>query len=210
MSLIEIGCAPGGWMAYFNKNFGYSVSGIEYVEEGAIATQHNMEIQAIQANILNLDFFETHISSCSYDVVFSAGFIEHFEDLDAVVKKVSIVAKQYVVTIIPNLYGMNGAISRIIRPTVFYGHKRITKKMLRCPHEEAGLDTLFCNYTCGLQFIRPAGYNAFFDKHRVFANTINVPFGIFNLISKTFSKCVNVYPRTRILSNTLMYIGKKP
>lgn len=44
-------------MAYFNKNFGYSVSGIEYVEDAAATTKRNMEIQGIHADVLNLDFF---------------------------------------------------------------------------------------------------------------------------------------------------------
>ena len=38
-SLIEIGCAPGGWMAYFNNHFSYSVSGLEYAEAAAEATK---------------------------------------------------------------------------------------------------------------------------------------------------------------------------
>ena len=86
-SFIEIGCAPGGFMAYFNKYFGYSVSGIEYVAAAAAATRRNMEIQGIQAKVLNLDFFEAKIPESSYDVVFSGGFIEHFEDIGGTVNK---------------------------------------------------------------------------------------------------------------------------
>jgi len=209
ISLIEIGCAPGAWMAYFNKYFGYSVAGIEYVDDAAALTKRNMQIQGIRADVFNLDFFEADLDADSYDVVFSAGFIEHFEDLIGAVNKITILAKQYVVTVVPNLYGLNGFISKVIRPKVFYSHKRIDKNLLRHLHEESGLYTLFCDYVGGLQFIMPAAHTAFSDKNKRFAKTINMPFKIFNLISKTFSKYANVCPKTKFLSMSLMYIGEK-
>ena len=43
-SLIEIGCAPGRWMAYFNRHFGYRVAGLEYAETAAEATKQNMRM----------------------------------------------------------------------------------------------------------------------------------------------------------------------
>src|SRR3989339_1052957 len=76
ISLIEIGCAIGGWMAYFNKNFGYSVTGIEYVEHAADTTRENLKLQNIAAEIITEDFFEVELTPAGYDVVFSAGFIE--------------------------------------------------------------------------------------------------------------------------------------
>jgi len=209
MSFIEIGCAPGRNMAYFNKYFSYSVAGIEYVEEAAAATRQNMEMQGIHAQILNLDFFQAAFSPASYDVVFSCGFIEHFEDLRGAVNKISFLAKQYVVTIIPNCYGVNGLISRTIRPKVFYGHKRIDKKHLRHLHEESRLNTLYCDYVGGFQFIMPATKTAFFDKNKRLAKTINVPFMIFNVMSRTFSRYTNLFPRTKFLARSLMYIGEK-
>ncbi len=38
ISLVEIGCAPGGMMAYFYRHFGYSVAGIEYVDDAVALT----------------------------------------------------------------------------------------------------------------------------------------------------------------------------
>lgn len=208
MSLIEIGCAPGGWMAFFNKHFGYTVTGIEYVEELAALTRQNMEMQGIRAEILNLDFLEAELSAGSYDVVFSAGFIEHFEDLDAVVSRISMMAKRFVVTTIPNIYGLNGLAHRVIRPKVYFSHKRIDKYLLRSLHEKCGLNTLFCNYVGGLRL--PMLYQPICPKERKrFVRHINLPFRFFNLISKTISRYVHFYPRTRFMSLHLMYIGEK-
>jgi len=208
ISFIEIGCAPGGWMAFFNRHFGYSVSGIEYVDELVAITQQNMGMQGIHADILNLDFFQADLTPDSYDVVFSGGFIEHFEDLNVVVSRIAMLSRKFVITTVPNLYGLNGFVSRVVRPKVFYSHNRIEKKLLRNLHEESGLETLFCNYVGGLQ-LPMLSEAAFFDEKKRFIKHVNLPFRCFNLISRTISKYTNVYPRTRFMSAHLMYIGRK-
>ncbi len=209
ISFIEIGCAIGGWIAYFHKEFDYKVSGIEYVEQAAVTTRNNMELQGIDAEILNEDFFKAEIAAASYDVVFSAGFIEHFDDLEGTANRVSALARQYVVTIVPNTYGLNGFISRTVRPKVFYGHKRIDRDLLRSLHEGTGLNTLFCDYAGGLQFIMPAKKTVFFNKHSCLAKIINLPFWAFNQMSRALNKYTGLCPRTRFLSEKLLYIGRK-
>ena len=209
ISFIEIGCAIGGWMAYFHKEFGYKVSGIEYVEQAAVMTRKNLELQGVDSEILNEDFFKAEMAAASYDVVFSAGFIEHFDNLEGTVNRMSALAKQYVVTIVPNTYGLNGFLSRTIRPDVFYGHKQIDRALLRELHERTGLKTLFCDYAGGLQFIMPAKKTVFFNKHPYFAGAVNLPFWIFDRISGAFNRYACLCPRTKFLSEKLMYIGEK-
>ena len=196
-------------MAYFNKMFQYSVCGIEYVEDAANATRRNMELQGIQAEVLNEDFFNIEFDVGRYDIVFSGGFIEHFRDTYGVTGRIGAIAKGYVVTMVPNLFGINGQISKRIRPRVFHGHERINVELLRSAHEKCGLSTLFCDYVGGLQFIMPAEKNTFFDRNPRLAGMINLPFRAFNLISRTFGKHLHCCPRTRWLSTHLMYIGKK-
>lgn len=209
ISLVEIGCAPGKWMAYFHQQFDYLVSGIEYEEEAAALTEINMKMQGIPAEVLEADFFDFEIMSNKYDIVFSSGFVEHFDDLRCSVGKICSLAKRYVVTIVPNCYGVNGWISKTVRPRVFNGHMQIDKHMLRRVHEDCGLKTLFCDYTNGLQFIKPAAYNEFFAKHKLIALAINIPFGCFNFVSKIVGDSLHWYPRTKLLSNTIMYLGVK-
>ena len=111
-SLIEIGCAPGKWMAYFSREYGYRVSGIEYAEAAATTTRRNMEMLAIDAEIMNQDFLAGSLPPGGYDVVFSSGFIEHFRDLSSVTERICTLSRRYVVTIVPNVYGLNGFISK--------------------------------------------------------------------------------------------------
>ena len=209
-SMIEIGCAPGGWLAYFNNNFGYKVAGVEYVETAAAITNKNMNMLAINANVLVQDFFALDCVNNKYDIVFSAGFIEHFSDLSPVMEKICMLSQKYVVTIVPNVFGINGFISKKLRPKVYAEHKPIDLNMLNIIHTRYGLKTLFCNYVGGAQLIVLASRNnLFFNKHRYITHALNIPIHIFNLLSQAIQKISGYTPRSKIVSQSLMYIGIK-
>ncbi|MFH1037837.1 MAG: class I SAM-dependent methyltransferase [PVC group bacterium] len=207
--LIEIGCAPGRWMAYFSRSHGYSVAGIEYGKEAADLTRRNMKMQGIPAEVLAEDFFRADIDPGSYDVVFSGGFIEHFRDLPAVVERICALSRRYVVTLVPNLYGVNGLISKAVRPAVYAEHTPIDRRLLERLHAGCGVETLFCNYVGGARLIMPGAKNAFFEKHRWCGRALNAPVRVFNRLSEAASRALGTIPRSRLLSDSLLYIGKK-
>ena len=208
-SLIEIGCAPGGWMAYFHSTFGYSVSGLEYAEVAAETTKRNMHMQAIDAEVLVQDFFALDCDGNKYDIVFSRGFIEHFCDVSDVVERLCALSRQYVVTIVPNCLGVNGMISKTIRPKVYAEHNPIEASTLDLLHRNCGMETLFCNYTGGVRFVSPGAHNAFFSKHKTCARAVNAPVHVFNRLSMEAGKLLCYTPRLRLLSDSLMYVGRK-
>lgn len=208
-TFIEIGCAPGKYMAYFNKNFGYKVCGLEYAEVAAEMTKKNLEMQEIDAEILVQDFFTYDCKQNKYDVVFSAGFIEHFTNTSSVVQRLCDLSGEYVVTIVPNLYGVNGFISKTIRPKVFAEHHLIDAKKLEQIHKEWDLETMFCNYVGGIRFIMPGEHTAFFKKHVNFARAVNIPVRLLNRLSMEIGRILHFTVRSKELSQNLMYIGKK-
>lgn len=112
---IEIGCAPGGWMHYFHKNFGYNVEGIEYTSSGARLTENNLNMLDIEAAVYNEDLFDNKLVKDSYDVVFSAGFIEHFDNPALVIEKhVELLKKGgYLILKVPNFRGFNEFFQKI-------------------------------------------------------------------------------------------------
>ncbi len=210
ISLIEIGCAPGGWMAWFNKCFGYDVSGIEYVREAACLTERNMKIQGIDAEVLCEDFLEIKIPPRSYDLVFSGGFIEHFDDPGQTLQKIAELSDRYVVTSVPNFHGFNGLLRKIFRPPeVFKGHKRIDSNLLRQLHEQTGLRTIYCDYVGPIRFVMPFPKKSrFYAKHRFCARFVNLPFWFLNRISSALNKFAGLCPRTKLFSESLIYVGQ--
>jgi 2-polyprenyl-3-methyl-5-hydroxy-6-metoxy-1,4-benzoquinol methylase len=85
-TILEIGCAPGKWLAFFAKELGMIPSGIDYSAQGVQATQSNFkELGLSFGKLKSADFF-TLTPDRQYDIVMSLGFIEHFNDPDKVVK----------------------------------------------------------------------------------------------------------------------------
>lgn len=207
-SFIEIGCAPGGYMAWFNKTFDYKVSGVEYAEKAAAMTTKNMKVQGIDAAVLVGDFF-AHDFSQKYDVVFSRGFIEHFRDMSPVVERICSLSKRFVVTIVPNIYGINGAIRKVFNPRGYAEHNPIDVPMLKSLHAQCGMKTLFCDYVEGVQFIRPFGHYRFIKEHRYCEHIVHAPVIAFNRLSATTGDFLSYTPRSQMLSASLMYIGSK-
>jgi hypothetical protein len=208
-SFIEIGCSPGRWMAFFNKKFDYQVSGIEYAEDAASITLENLNLHGIQAEIFVEDFLSWDYHTRKYEVVFSAGFIEHFRDLAYVVEKICGLSSRYVVTMVPNLYGINGFIRKTFNSRGFAEHIPIDVHTLESLHKRCKVKTLFCDYVGGIQFVPPGDGSQFFRKHRNCAKLIYIPFIMFNLLSTQLWRYLQMTPNSRLFSNSLMYIGEK-
>lgn len=84
--VLEVGCAPGKWLAFMAEEFGLKPSGIEYSEAGMRATTQNFQMLGLESGrIYTGDFFQIKPDR-QFDVVMSFGFIEHFEDADSVVE----------------------------------------------------------------------------------------------------------------------------
>ncbi len=122
---IELGCSPGGWMHYFAKNFLYRVSGIDYTKDGVTVARKNLKILNIDAVVIEDDVFSYNPTE-KFDIVFSAGLIEHFSGgkLQELVDKHIELCKNggYVVLTIPNLSGINKILQKIASEDVFEIH----------------------------------------------------------------------------------------
>lgn len=89
--VIEVGSAPGHHLIALNRAFGCDVYGVEYAENGAELNRRAFKENGIPGeNVIQADFFSEDFMNTNegrYDVVLSRGFIEHFSDPVAVVKR---------------------------------------------------------------------------------------------------------------------------
>lgn len=141
-NIFEVGCAPGNYLISFFKRFGYIPYGIDYSEQGAKKTQENLKAQHIPGEIWQQDFFDN--AWCAentekYDVVFSLGFIEHYDDpSDAIARHFQLTKPSgTVIFTIPNLHNINS----------FFVPKAILDIHNRTIMDKPGLEKLFANYT---------------------------------------------------------------
>ena len=85
--ILEIGCAKGNWLIYFAKEFGYEPYGVDYSEMGCKMAEENLKRSNVNGTILYEDIFKTSLEKESFDVVYSFGLIEHFENPEDVINK---------------------------------------------------------------------------------------------------------------------------
>ena len=208
LTFFEIGCAPGGWMVFFNKEFGFNVSGIEYAKGASDLTKKNLEFYELPQNVTFGDFFE-HESPQLYDIVFTRGFIEHFEDNEFVVNRIVGMSRKYVITVIPNLFGIGGLVSKIFRPDVYKKHVLISLKQLKKIHESQGLDILYCSYSPEFQLPIPFEKNHFSKKYPILSKVLNFPIKISNRILNFAIERIKWCPGTRLFSPSLVCIAEK-
>jgi SAM-dependent methyltransferase len=120
---LEIGCVPGNWMVYFHKEYGYQVSGIDYSDAVDLA-RATCALNQVSATIRDDDVFRAQFPHL-FDVVFSAGFIEHCDPwqdaLDLHLQWLK--SGGYLVISVPNLTGIHRLFMKRYHPRDFITHR---------------------------------------------------------------------------------------
>ena len=159
-SAIEIGCAPGINLVDLHRMFGYEPYGVEYSHSGVISTLDTFRRNGFDtANVIEADFFDQEFQDKyrgKFDVVFSKGFIEHFESHEEVLGLHVNLLKTggYLVCMIPNLLGLFYPFLWLCARDILKAHncRLMTKSTFRRAFEPLCLDTKFCGRVGAFQF----------------------------------------------------------
>lgn len=115
INFIEIGGFPGVNAAYFYRRGIRDVTILDFHINKEIVRNFDKINDLPEGTIqcIDNDFF-AFSSEKKYDVVFSSGFIEHFEDTrDAIARHIDLLSeKGQLLIIIPNFLGLNGKLQR--------------------------------------------------------------------------------------------------
>lgn len=111
------------------------------------------------------------------------------------------------ITTIPNLFGINAFISKIFRPKIYYGHKKISLADLKSKQKILNMILISCNYS-GHWFISPPlQMNNFVKIYPNISKIINLPFQIINyFLKKTQQKMGNLWA-SKIFSSLIVCIA---
>jgi ubiquinone/menaquinone biosynthesis C-methylase UbiE len=125
-SVLELGCAPGRWLAWAASHLGVRSVGLELDAEGVrLARLSYPTLLLVRA-----DAFELPFADESFDAVYSLGLIEHFADPGRIVTEVRRVLRRSGITLwlVPNLEP--GSLCRwhwrTFRPRDFEAHQVYT------------------------------------------------------------------------------------
>lgn len=121
-SFLELGGFPGYFSVLFKKLYGAEATLCDsYIDEEAVNSL--CRANAVDGiRVIKADLFELHTDP--FDVVLSAGLIEHFADPAEVIAKHFELVNEggYVIIGVPNFKGLNGLVQRISAPSVYRAH----------------------------------------------------------------------------------------
>jgi len=151
-NFIEIGGFPGTYPVYFYQQFGLEVTLLDFYIDKNIIEQ----IEAVNhlpkdtIHCIEADFF-TFKSEQKYDVVFSSGFIEYFQDTkDVIDRHIELLSKKGVLLILlPNFRGLNGWLNKIFSRKSYDAHNINSMRLdfLREIMQKTGLQNITIQYT---------------------------------------------------------------
>jgi SAM-dependent methyltransferase len=155
MTFLEIGAMPGNHMVYFHREFGYRVTGIDYCSD-LTPIVRTMEVNGVRDySLVNADVF-TLSNDKRYDVVFSTGFVEHFEDYRKVITVHVEAVKPggFLLITVPNATRLHGFLMREFCPDLLAIHRTflMDRRELGSIVESLGCEVVHCNY---LRTFRP-------------------------------------------------------
>jgi SAM-dependent methyltransferase len=118
MQVLEIGCAPGKTLSWVAKDLQANVAGLDYSKRGIQLSRQLFRILDIDSDLRCEDVFATTFSPGSFDIVYSTGVIEHFEDPREIVRCHVMLLKPggKALIMVPHYGGLYGRIQRRFDP----------------------------------------------------------------------------------------------
>lgn len=148
-SVIELGCGNSIWLAYFRKYFDADVFGLDYTASGCRTAKSVLAHYSFEGAIIEGDIFAPSENLKNrFDVVFTNGVVEHFENTADCLSHCAAFAAPggKVVTFIPNLKGWIGSAQKRLDKEIYDVHVPLDLDDLKRAHEQAGLKIIDANY----------------------------------------------------------------
>jgi len=211
VKVIEIGASPGRFMVYFAEQFGCEVTGIEYSPAGYALMLRTLAQAGITAQCHLGDVFTYEFPEGSLDVVFSAGFLEHFENRTTVLARMDALLKPGGLLVVtwPNLLGLNGRIFRLTRPTGVRTHHVFHAGEIRQRLEKWGYAPLYAGPMNGPFLMHPWGEVRCLKNQATLRLLMAGPFLVLNRLLQLLNFYVVSLPESDLLSSTQGVIARK-
>lgn len=154
--IAEIGAGDSAWLPYLAKRFPSSqFAGVDYSENGCALLSERAHGMAVNVKVVQEDMFAEHSPlHGTFDTAFSFGVVEHFDDLGHVLSAKRRYLKHggTLFTIIPNMAGVLGTLTRMWNRKVYDKHNPHDWSSFLLGHQQAGLDVVSGGYLCSTNF----------------------------------------------------------
>ena len=174
-SILEVGGGGSAWLAYLAGRFpDKQFYSLDFSDKGNAllrdyATDNNLGNLKVQEG----DFFSADLGNAKFDMVYSHGVVEHFQDLSGVLLAHAqfLSERGKMLAIIPNMAGILGFLTRKMNKEIYDIHVPHDLASFEKGHKEAGLNIIESGYLCSNNFgvlssciKKPSGFKYNFYK----------------------------------------------
>ena len=154
--ILEIGAGDSAWLPFLAKKYPSSeIAGIDYSESGCTLLTERAREAGARIEVVHEDMFVEHCRlHGAFDVVFSIGVVEHFDDLGEVLRAAKRFLKRdgVMFTLIPNMAGVLGTLARKWNRAVYETHNPYDLSSFVLGHRDAQLTIDSANYLGSTNF----------------------------------------------------------
>ena len=155
LKVLEIGGAKGEYLLYLVKRFGYEGYSLDYSRAGNEQTLETFSRAGYTVYVYERDLFADNSDLPLFDIVFSLGFIEHFDDPVPVVEShLKLVRPGGMLLLgVPNYAGIYKRVLKRLAPSMFTTHNMNVMDLGAWSEFEKkfGLETLYRAYIGGFE-----------------------------------------------------------
>jgi len=146
--VLEIGGGGSRVLPYLGLKLGFEVCGTDFSLSGCRVLRANLTLVGISGSVVCEDLLQSSLRGESFDLVYSSGLVEHFEDAVAVVAEHLRLLKRggRLVLIVPNLLGWQGKLIERFAPPLWRVHKVLGPADLAAVLESLGLGDIRAGY----------------------------------------------------------------
>ncbi len=142
--VLEIGAGDSQWLPFLSKKHPTSTFvGLDYSQLGCIELEARAEQEGANVEVVCADMFSPPEDMLgSFDLIYSIGVVEHFDNLPVTLQALSDFVKPggKVLSEIPNLAGLNGFLVKMLNKPVYDLHNPHDLNSLKAGHLDAGLE----------------------------------------------------------------------
>lgn len=140
--VLEVGAGASRWLPFLARKWDADVWGIDYSQPGCDLARSALVAAGVGGRILERDLFDdAGVLAARFDIVFSFGLVEHFEDTAGVMGHIARFVRSggLVVTIVPNMCGLAGVLQRLADREIYDEHLKLDPHSLAAAHRAANL-----------------------------------------------------------------------
>lgn len=155
--VLEVGAGDSAVLTHLAHKYSDRAhfTGLDYSPTGCALLERRAQRERAPIEVVQRDLFQPDISMLArFDVIYSYGVVEHFENLSEVLsaKARFLSPSGQMLSIIPNMAGVLGTLTRRYNKTVYDLHVAHDLRSFLKGHVDAGLEVLESGYICSNNF----------------------------------------------------------